>query len=171
MPLRVALDRRVEELLDLGERDDLVELARRSRASSCRGSSRSGRCSRGRSARGGSRCRPRAATRRARAAHAGRAVGSVMRDRIFSSVLLPAPLRPMMPTTSPGWTSNETSCSAQKSLHRHVAAADLPEAAQRRRGHVGQRGRETSSSRSSRARADRRLLSPSALIAGRHVMG
>ena len=29
-------------------------------------------------------------------------VGSVMRDRIFSSVLLPAPLRPMMPTTSPG---------------------------------------------------------------------
>ena len=28
-------------------------------------------------------------------------VGAVMRDRIFSSVLLPAPLRPMMPTTSP----------------------------------------------------------------------
>ena len=28
MPLRVALDRRVEELLDLGEGDDLVELAR-----------------------------------------------------------------------------------------------------------------------------------------------
>ena len=27
MPLRVALDRRVEELLDLGERDDFVELA------------------------------------------------------------------------------------------------------------------------------------------------
>ena len=30
-------------------------------------------------------------------------------DRIFSSVLLPAPLRPMMPTTSPGCTSNDTS--------------------------------------------------------------
>ena len=58
---RVALDRRVEELLDLGEGDDLVELAPRSRAASCRGSRRSGRCSRGRSARGGSRCRPRAA--------------------------------------------------------------------------------------------------------------
>ena len=27
MPLRIALDRRVEELLDLGEGDDLVELA------------------------------------------------------------------------------------------------------------------------------------------------
>ena len=27
--------------------------------------------------------------------------GSVMRERILSSVLLPAPLRPMMPTTSP----------------------------------------------------------------------
>ena len=32
-------------------------------------------------------------------------VGSVMRDRIFSSVDLPAPLRPMMPTTSPRLTS------------------------------------------------------------------
>ena len=45
----------------------------------------------------------------------GRSVGSVMRLRIFSSVLLPAPLRPMMPTTSPGSTSNDTSRSAQKS--------------------------------------------------------
>ena len=36
-----------------------------------------------------------------------------MRDRIFSSVLLPAPLRPMMPTTSPRLTSKETSFSAQ----------------------------------------------------------
>ena len=61
MPLRVALDRRVEELLDLGERDDLVELPRDLAPASCRGSRRSGRCSRGRSARGGSRCRLRAA--------------------------------------------------------------------------------------------------------------
>src|SRR5437763_10052517 len=36
-----------------------------------------------------------------------------MRLRIFSSVLLPAPLRPMMPTTSPRLISNETSFSAQ----------------------------------------------------------
>ena len=42
-------------------------------------------------------------------------VGSVIRDRIFSSVLLPAPLRPMIPTTSPGCTSKDTSSSAQKS--------------------------------------------------------
>src|ERR1035441_1727997 len=38
-----------------------------------------------------------------------------MRLRIFSSVLLPAPFRPIMPTTSPRLTSKETSLSAQKS--------------------------------------------------------
>ena len=42
-------------------------------------------------------------------------VGSVIRLRIFSSVDLPAPLRPMMPTASPWLISNETSFSAQKS--------------------------------------------------------
>ena len=36
-----------------------------------------------------------------------------MRERILSSVLLPAPLRPMMPTTSPSLTSKETSLRAQ----------------------------------------------------------
>src|SRR5271157_5042895 len=40
-------------------------------------------------------------------------VGSVIRERIFSSVLFPAPLRPMIPTTSPGRTSNDTSFNAQ----------------------------------------------------------
>ena len=45
-------------------------------------------------------------------------VGSVMRERILSNVLLPAPLRPMMPTTSPLSTSNETSRSAQNGVHR-----------------------------------------------------
>src|SRR5215831_10995051 len=40
-------------------------------------------------------------------------VGSVMRERILSSVDLPAPLRPMTPTTSPGATSKLTSFSAQ----------------------------------------------------------
>ena len=39
-------------------------------------------------------------------------VGSVMRDRILSSVLLPAPLRPMMPSLSPACTSKVTSRSA-----------------------------------------------------------
>ena len=37
----------------------------------------------------------------------------VMRERILSSVLLPAPLRPMIPTTSPAATLNVTSRSAQ----------------------------------------------------------
>src|ERR1035438_917366 len=37
-----------------------------------------------------------------------------MRDRIFSSVLLPAPLRPMTPMTSPCPMSNDTSRKAQK---------------------------------------------------------
>ena len=42
-------------------------------------------------------------------------MGRVMREMIFRSVLLPAPLRPMMPRASPGWTSNETFLSAQNS--------------------------------------------------------
>src|SRR6478735_68372 len=35
-----------------------------------------------------------------------------MLDMIFSSVLLPEPLRPTMPKNSPWWTSKVTSCSA-----------------------------------------------------------
>ena len=40
-------------------------------------------------------------------------VGSVIRESSFKSVVLPAPLRPMMPITSPCFTSNDTSFSAQ----------------------------------------------------------
>src|SRR5215475_8120387 len=40
-------------------------------------------------------------------------VGWVIRDRIFSSVDLPAPLRPMIPTTSLGGASKLTSLRAQ----------------------------------------------------------
>src|SRR5262245_46853213 len=43
-------------------------------------------------------------------------VGSVMRERIFSNVDLPAPLRPITPTTSPGATSKLTSFKAQTVL-------------------------------------------------------
>jgi len=43
------------------------------------------------------------------------AVGGVIRARILSSVVLPAPLRPMIPTVSPSATSNEMSRSAQNS--------------------------------------------------------
>src|SRR3954463_8572284 len=42
-------------------------------------------------------------------------LGMVIRLRILSSVLLPAPLRPTMPTTSPSWISSDTSLSAQNS--------------------------------------------------------
>src|ERR1039458_8708428 len=45
-------------------------------------------------------------------AHSGLRPGGL---KIFNSVLLPAPFRPMMPTTSPCLTSKETSLSAQKS--------------------------------------------------------
>src|SRR5581483_4066872 len=41
-------------------------------------------------------------------------VGSVIREITFSRVLLPAPLRPMIPTTSPSFTLKETPFSAQK---------------------------------------------------------
>ena len=40
-------------------------------------------------------------------------VGSVIPDKILSSVDLPAPLRPTIAVTSPWRTSNETSLSAQ----------------------------------------------------------
>src|SRR3990170_5622686 len=43
-------------------------------------------------------------------------VGSVMRDRILSKVLLPAPLEPMMAKVSPASTSRLTSFSAQNRL-------------------------------------------------------
>ena len=47
------------------------------------------------------------------------AEGSVMRERIFSSVLLPAPLWPIRPTTSPWPISTETS----RSAHRAVSSS------------------------------------------------
>src|SRR5689334_17077470 len=47
-----------------------------------------------------------------------------MRERTLSSVLLPAPLRPIMPTTSPCLISKETSFNAHisSSLRRRLAA-------------------------------------------------
>src|SRR5213594_3682747 len=41
-------------------------------------------------------------------------VGSVIRERTFSSVLFPAPFRPITPTTSPRLISKEMSFNAQK---------------------------------------------------------
>ena len=122
----VTFHRRVQKLLHLRKRHNLIELPLYLRPASCPGSRRSGRCSRARSVPDGNpvptssklATRPRRCTRPS--------VGSVMRLRIFSSVLLPAPFRPMMPTTSPRLTSKETSFSAQKS------SADFPEAGDRR---------------------------------------
>ena len=50
-------------------------------------------------------------------------VGRVIRARIFSSVLLPAPLRPISPTTSPSFTSKLTSFNAQMKGDSHVGRA------------------------------------------------
>ena len=52
--------------------------------------------------------------RRGRGFRLGPEFGLVMRERILSRVLFPAPLRPMIPTTSPRLTSKETSSRAQK---------------------------------------------------------
>ena len=43
-----------------------------------------------------------------------------MRDRIFSSVLLPAPLLPISASASPRLTSNDTSRSAQNCSRSHA---------------------------------------------------
>ncbi len=45
-------------------------------------------------------------------------VGAVMRDKILSRVLFPAPLLPTMPTDSPCLIEKLTSLSAQKSVVR-----------------------------------------------------
>ena len=104
----VALDRRVEKALDLGEGDDFVELA----ADLGAAHAEDGAVEEDVFAAGQLRMKAGADFEQAAdAAVEVRAapVGSVMRERILSSVLLPAPLRPMMPTTSPSCTSNETS--------------------------------------------------------------
>ena len=47
-----------------------------------------------------------------------------MRESIFSNVLFPAPLRPMIPIVSPCLTSNDTSLSAQIVSDAAACAAD-----------------------------------------------
>ena len=94
----VVLDRRVDEPLDLGEGDDLVELARDLRPAHAEDRAvevdvlAPGQLGVEAGADLEQRADPAADRRR------GRSVGSVMRERIFSSVLLPAPLRPMRPS-------------------------------------------------------------------------
>src|SRR2546422_416224 len=47
-----------------------------------------------------------------------------MRERIFSSVLFPAPLRPIIPTTSPCLISKETSSRAQMQFDCRLRISD-----------------------------------------------
>ena len=115
---RVALDRRVDEPLDPGELDDLVELRLDLAPAHAEDRAVEEDVLAARSARGESRCRPRAASRRARASTIRPSVGAVIRESIFSSVLLPAPLRPIRPTTSPRSISSDTSRSAHRSRGR-----------------------------------------------------
>src|SRR5688572_28933731 len=51
-------------------------------------------------------------------------LGGVTRDRTRSSVVLPAPLGPITPSTALGPASNETSSSAQNSLGRLGASVE-----------------------------------------------
>jgi hypothetical protein len=50
-------------------------------------------------------------------------VGSVIRDRILSRVLFPAPFRPITPSTSPGATVSDTSRRAQSASGSADASA------------------------------------------------
>src|SRR5215831_14581511 len=90
-------------------------------------------------------------------------VGGVMRERIFRSVLLPAPFGPMMPTTSPTPTLKVTSLSAQNV----VVSDEAPPRRFRRRN--GAPIIETSDSRKFADATDcpiaYRLLTPAILIA------
>ena len=121
-PAGIVLDRGIEEPLDLGEGDDLVELAVDLRLLHPQDRPvqvdvlAAGQLE----VEPGPHLQQRAD---AAAEPAAPAVGSVIRLRIFRSVDFPAPLRPTIPTTSPGWTSNETSLRAQQGLARQAVAA------------------------------------------------
>ena len=93
-----------------------------SRRGSCPGSRHSGRRSRVPSARGGSRSPLRASLPRARAPRRPR-VGSVMRLMILSSVDLPAPFRPMMPTDLPTPDVERDVVQCRELLLRHGVSA------------------------------------------------
>ena len=102
----VALDRRIEELLDFGEGDDLVEVLLD--VAPCHAEHRAVE----KDVFSPSEFRVKSGPDFQERPHApinigAPDVGLVMRERIFSSVLLPAPLRPMIPSTSPCLTSKE----------------------------------------------------------------
>ena len=114
-PARVALDWRLQELREVGELDDVVEALLHLCATHAH--DRAGQDD----VLPASELRMEAGPnlqQRADAADVfprGPTVGGVIRARILSIVLFPAPFRPMMPTVSPARISNETSFRAQKS--------------------------------------------------------
>ena len=126
---RVALDGRVDEPLDLGELDDLVELALDLPPLHAEDRAVEEDVLAARQL--GMEARADLEQRADAAPHARLAgVGSVMRERIFRSVVLPAPLRPMIPTTSPRGTSKLTS--AERGELFPVRASSAPRQVQRR---------------------------------------
>ena len=109
MPLGVRPEGELDVLAELRELDDrLGQLARARRASDRTRGTRVGR-SRRRSDRGASRDRRTAAARCARARRRVPPSARGCRATVRSSVDLPAPLRPMTPSTEPFGTSNDTS--------------------------------------------------------------
>ena len=136
-PARVVLDRRVEERLDAGEVDDSSNLRAISAPRHAEDRAVQDRCSPVRSARGGNPVpTSRSAATRPREV-AEPSVGSVMRERILSSVLFRNRCARSIPNTSPRRTSNDTSRSAQTRLSCSVARPPpllRPFAASRRSG-------------------------------------
>ena len=109
---RVGLHRRVDELLHLGELDDLVEAARDLALRETEHDAVDEDVLAARRSPGGTRRRARSAPRSGRRPSPCRCVGLVMPATSFSSVLLPDPFRPMTPSVRPRGTVNETSSSA-----------------------------------------------------------
>ena len=119
---RVALHRRVQEAADLAELDDLVELALDLGPRHAEDGAVQLDVLAAGELGDGSRCPPRAGSPPCPLISTRPSVGSVMCESTLSSVLLPAPLRPMIPSTSPCLTSRSTSLSAQSSSEVCVAA-------------------------------------------------
>ena len=115
IPLLITFDWRIEEFLHFGKGNDLVEFF--SNLSSRHAEDRTVE----KNVFAAAQLRVKSCTHLEQARHTARRpslaprLGSVIRLRIFSNVLLPAPLRPMMPRISPCLTSKFTSFRAQSS--------------------------------------------------------
>ena len=116
-PAGIAFDRGVQEFLDVREGDDLVKLSFDLDAHHAKDRAVEENVLPARQFRVKAGADFKQARDLAFEVNAAR-VGSVMRLKILSSVLLPAPFRPMMPSTSPRLTSNEMFFRARNSCLR-----------------------------------------------------